>query len=198
MATSRATSRELDVLQQPVDDAVDAPSVGRVGEPVDDVAEEVHRVALPRPRGEQPLGDARSAVGHHGQGDDSTVPTTSGVLKSRLSPSRMNWPSPPSPMSEVMVTSPMVVTDVMRMPAMIAGSGQRQLDPEEHARRRSTPCPRPTRRIVGRHALEAGDDVADQDQQRVADERDDRRSSVDRPGVGDEEGEQGQRRDACR
>jgi hypothetical protein len=52
---------------------------------------------------------------------DSTAPTTMGVGKSRLSPSLIRSPKPPSPMSAVTVTRPTVVTVAMRRPATMAG-----------------------------------------------------------------------------
>ena len=52
---------------------------------------------------------------------DPTVPTTIGVGKLRLSPSLISEPNPPSPTSEVTVTSPTVVTVAMRSPATIDG-----------------------------------------------------------------------------
>ena len=53
---------------------------------------------------------------------ESKVPTTSGVLKSRINPSRIKLPRPPSPIRAVTVTNPIVVTVAIRMPAMMAGT----------------------------------------------------------------------------
>ena len=53
---------------------------------------------------------------------DSTKPTITGVAKSRVKPSMNRRPRPPWPIRAVTVTSPIVVTAAIRMPAMIIGN----------------------------------------------------------------------------
>ena len=110
-------------------------------------------------------------------------------------PSVMSWPRPPneSPRTAATVARPIVVTLASRMPAMISGTGKRQLDPEQalaagvaHALGRLED--------LRRDRVEAGGEVAEEDQQRVGrqrDERGDQRQPEDRP----EDGERGQARD---
>ena len=72
-------------------------------------------------------------------------------------------------MSAVTITSPTVVTVATRSPAMISGT-QREVHPEQAA------PPRVAHAVgglgdVALHRIKAADDAPDQDQQRVADQR---------------------------
>ena len=124
---------------------------------------------------------------------DSTAPTTIGVGKLRLRPSLMSAPYPPLPTSAATVTRPMTVTEAMRSPAMIVGSASGISTVNE-------PAHPGVAHAVGRllhgrgHGVDPGDGVADEDQDRVADERDLRREHAE-PGERDEEREQGDARD---
>ena len=71
---------------------------------------------------------------------ESTMPTVSGVRKSRCRPSSMSAPSPPWPISAVTVTNPMVVTVAIRMPTMMAGSANGS---STRSRRRDREYPMP-------------------------------------------------------
>jgi hypothetical protein len=64
------------------------------------------------------------------------------------------------------VTSATVETVAMRSPAMNVGQRQRQLDLHEHPRRAVAHAARGLADVVG-HALQPGEEVAHQDDQRV-------------------------------
>ena len=87
----------------------------------------------------------------------------------------MNWPRPPneSPRTAATVASPIVVTLASRTPAMISGTASGSSTRQSRSRRRVA---HPLGRLedVGGHGVEAGDDVADEDEQRVRRQRDDR------------------------
>ena len=86
-----------DVLEQAVGDAVGALPVERVVEPHEHVVEEVHRAA-PRRRAHgvsARWADTMVRSSATASATVSTAPTSSGVLKKRLSPVKISWPSPP-------------------------------------------------------------------------------------------------------
>src|SRR2546423_549644 len=106
--------RHEDVLLHPVGDAVGALPVGTVGEPADDVAEEVHAPVLARAQGVASRWTVtRERSANEAKAIDSTEPTTISVRNPRLSPSLISFPRPPWPMRAVTVTRPMVVTTAM-------------------------------------------------------------------------------------
>ena len=95
--------------------------------------------------------------------------------------------------SPATAASPTMVTVAMRMPAMIVGraSGSSM---RRSRRVREKPMPSAASLISSGTDAEAGDDVPQEDEQRVARQRD-QGGGAGQPGVGDEEGEGGQRRD---
>ena len=107
----------------------------------------------------------------------------------------MKKPRPPqrSPRMPVIVTSPIVDTVAIRSPATISGTARGSSTRQSCCELRVA---HPGGRLedVRRHAVEAGHDVADEDHQRVEDERDHDRHQPE-PGDRDERGEQRQRRD---
>ena len=127
----------------------------------------------PRPRGQQPLDGEHEQVEHdrqqHAQpaGDDD-------VGLERRCRRRSRSPSPPAPAKNASAARPTVVVVAIRSPAMISGSASGSST--RHSSWRSVrPMPRPASRVLGGHVVEAGDHVAEDDQQRVGDQRDQRR-----------------------
>ena len=98
---------------------------------------------------------------------------TTPVLNVMLLPVTICSPSPPAPANTASVASPTVVVVAIRRPAMMSGSGERQLHPPQQLAI-GEPHPAPGVPRVGRDVVEAGDDVAEDDLQRVGGERDQR------------------------
>ena len=88
-------------------------------------------------------------------------------------PRKMNTPSPPAPMAAAMVAVPIVVTVAMRRPAMMVGAASGQFHhaqnlPARHSHRDGG---------IAHHRIDAensGDRVAQDRQQRIEHQRDDR------------------------
>ena len=136
-------------------------------------AKVVRHARRPRPRGQRLLDGEHEQVEHdreqHAQpaGDDARW---SGTAMS----AKIASPSPPAPARNTSAVSPTVVVTAIRSPAMISGSASGS-STRHSSWRGVRPMPRPASRASARHALEAGDHVAEDDQQRVGDERDHRR-----------------------
>ena len=100
-------------------------------------------------------------------------------------------PRPPAPARNASAASPTVVVTAIRRPGHDLRQRERQLDAPQQLARRQAHAAAGVARLLG-HVVEAGHDVAEQDQQRVGDERDDRRGV---PAAGDRQ-QQEEDRDA--
>src|SRR5438270_2950386 len=97
--------RHRDMLEEPIWNAEIALPVRAVEEPLQHLADEAHAVALPRDQGvTSRCSPDRLTSATIARATESRVPTTRGVLKSRISPSRIRLPRPPSPIRAVTVT----------------------------------------------------------------------------------------------
>ena len=86
---------------------------------------------------------------------------------------RSRSPSPPAPAKNASAARPTVVVTAIRSPAMISGSASGSSTRHSSWRSRQAHAAAGVARLGG-HAVQAGDHVAEDDQQRVGDERDQR------------------------
>ena len=101
----------------------------------------------------------------------SRLAATNSVLAPVWIALKIGAPSPSGVMNAAMVASEIVVTVATRTPAMIAGTASGS-STRVSDWRRVRPMPSAASLASSRHLLEPGQRVAEQDQQRVGDQRD--------------------------
>ena len=107
---------------------------------------------------------------------------TTPVLKVMLLPATISEPSPPAPAKTASVARPTVLVEAILSPATMSGTRQRQLHPPQQPLLGQAHAAAGILRLQG-HAVEANDDVAEDDLERVRRQRDHRRR-VPRPVIG--------------